>query len=68
MEKIVLLKYLATSDLKIILLDQNNYVEYLSVDDNAATIFNVLAISLNELFWLWYPNKLFSDLYLTKNF
>jgi len=42
-------KNLATN-LKIILLDhQNNYVRYLSVDDNAAKSFNIPSISLNVL-------------------
>jgi len=31
------------------LLNQNNYVERLSVDNNAAKNFNILAISLNVL-------------------
>jgi len=34
---------------KIILLDQNNYVESLSVDNNAAKSFNIRATSLNVL-------------------
>jgi len=37
-------------DLKIISLDcHNNYIESLSVDDNAATNCNILATSLNVL-------------------
>jgi len=39
--------------MKIILLDhqnnQNNYVKRLSLDDNAATNFNILATGLNVL-------------------
>jgi len=36
--------------MKIILLDyQNNYVERLSIDDNAAKSFNILAINWNVL-------------------
>jgi len=44
-------KNLATYRSKVILLDhQSNYIEYLSIDDNAAKNFDVLATSLNELF------------------
>jgi len=50
-ERTVLLKYLKTyldTHLKIILLNhQNNYVERLSVDDDAAKSFNILATSLS---------------------
>jgi len=48
-------------------LDQNNYVElcrmHLSVDDNAATNFNILATSLSVLHnYINGSSKLFSDL------
>jgi len=36
------------TDLKIILLDQNNYVERLSINDNATKNVNILATSLNN--------------------
>jgi len=36
-------------NLKILLDHQNNYIEHLSIDDNAAKYFNILAISLNVL-------------------
>jgi len=50
-------------------LDQNNYVElcrmHLSVDDKAATNFNILAISLSVLHnYINNSNKLFSNLKL----
>jgi len=49
---------------------QNKYVERLSVDDNAAKSFNILATSLNVLYnyhVLLVQTKLFSDLYLVKS-
>jgi len=51
---------------EIILLDfQNNYVERLSIDDNAAKSFNILATNLNILH-NYDRTKLFSDLYVAK--
>jgi len=45
-----ILKIWLDTGLKIILLDyQNNYLKYLSVNDNAAKSFNILAISLSVL-------------------
>jgi len=46
--------------IKVILLDhQNNYVERLSIDDNAEKSFNILAISLNILHnYFDGPNKI----------
>jgi len=44
--------------LKIILLDRNNYVERLSIDDDAKNL-NILAISLNVLHnYFDGPNKI----------
>jgi len=40
---------LLATDLKIILLDQNNFVGILKVMNNAAKNFNILAISLSVL-------------------
>jgi len=52
-KRTVLLKYLKielVTDLKIILSDdQNNYVERLNIDDNAAKSSNILATSLTVL-------------------
>jgi len=54
-------------DLKIILLDLNNYVERLNIDNKVVKNFNILAINLNVLHnYLYGPTKLFSDSYLAK--
>jgi len=47
------------------LLDQDNYVECLSIDDNAAKSFDILATSLSVSHnYFDSLTKLFSDLYL----
>jgi len=57
------LKIYLSIDLKIILLDQNNYVERLNIDDKAAKSFNILATSLNVyIIILIIQTKLFLDL------
>jgi len=45
---------------------QNNYVECLSIDDNVAKSFNVLAANLSYIIILMVQTILFSDLFLVK--
>jgi len=52
---------------KIILSDhQNNYVRYLSIDDNITKNFNILSTGIFYVIILIMQTKLFSDLYLAK--